>query len=196
MVKVTLYSDGEITTVIDTNKKQALEKLKDLLEMEGYEVIYNMSSYIKITNVEYGVQSLSYLTLDNSKHNVVFEDDDVEHIPEPEPKPSKYTFTATVQQRSTEEGKYGYTRLLLREVRLGKLLFREHMWIEETTKLKNISNGTVITFRATVMDYINIDDPKNPKQKLKSLKGIKVIHKFKNKIELNLDSYKGKSYAE
>lgn len=195
MVKITLYSKGEITSVLEGTKELALEKLKHLLSTEGYEVQYNMDSFIKITNTEYGIQQLNYLCLDNTKEGVDFLDDDIEHIDEPEDKPRRFTFTAVIQQRSTEEGKYGFTRLLLREVRLGGLLFREHMWIEETTKLKNIPNGTVIEFRAKIEDYINSDDFNNPKQKVISLIGIKTLSKFDGKIHLNLDSYKEKNYA-
>ncbi len=195
MVKITLWSEGEITSVLEGTKELALKKLESLLVMEGYQVSYNMDSHIKITNKEYGEQRLSYLCLDNTKDGVDFKDDDIEHIDEPVVKQKRLTFTAVIQQRSTEEGKYSYTRLLLREVRLGKLLFREHMWIEESTKLKNIPNGTVIEFRAKVEDYANIDDSSSPKQKFISLRGIKIIDKFKGKIHLNLDQYKEKNYA-
>ena len=195
MIKITLYSTGEITTVLEGTKELALEKLKDLLRMEGYSVEYNMDSHIHIHNAEHGFQTLNYLMEDDSKEEVKHEVDKdgyQQHIKEPLKKPKRYKFTAVIQQRSTEEGKYSYTRLLLREVRLGRLLFREHMWIEEYAKLKDIPNGTVIEFRAKIEDYVNIDDVSKPKQKLISLRCIKIINKFSGKIHLNLDQYKEK----
>ena len=110
-------------------------------------------------------------------------------------KKKKYTFTAVVQQRSDEQAKYGFIRILLREVRVGKLLFRDHLWVPENKRLIKIPNGTVIQFSATIEDYINIDDFSKPKQKLRDFKSIKIIHKFKGKIHLNLDQFKENKYV-
>ena len=64
MVKVTLWSEDEITTTMGYSRIEAFLRLKDLLKTEGYEVStkeQNNIMYFLLNNDEYGKQKCEVL---------------------------------------------------------------------------------------------------------------------------------------
>lgn len=99
-----------------------------------------------------------------------------------------FTFTGYIEKRSYSPN-YSYNRILLRNVRLGKLLFRDHVWIKESKFLKTVENGYVIKFSANVTDYINPDNLQIPKKGVCKLRNVEKMKKMKIQKFLKMNNY-------
>jgi len=107
-----------------------------------------------------------------------------------------FTFTGYVEKRNYSKN-YSYNRILLRNVRIGKLLFREHVWIKESKFLKTIVNGTIIKFSGTICEYINPEDLNRPKKGIQKVRRIETIKKIKvGKFLLRSNHYEKHSWED
>jgi len=92
------------------------------------------------------------------------------------------TFTAILENRNTQDkNRFGYVRLLLREVRLnGRLMFREHMWIKESKHTKQLKKNELFQFTGKIEKYIDSANLKSYKVTVCRIRDIKSIYKLKN----------------
>ena len=101
------------------------------------------------------------------------------------------TFTAIVENRNTSDlNRFGYVRILLREVRLnGRLLFREHMWIRDSKHTKHLKKNAVIRFNGKIEKYIDIDNTDGYKLTVSNIRNIETLYvqsAFKMRKEMYL----------
>lgn len=103
----------------------------------------------------------------------------------------KYNFTAIVEKRNSKDYyKFGYVRILLRNVRLnGNLLFREHLWIREHKQLKNIKNDSVIYFEGSIGYYLDHETMEITKLKINKAQNIKIIGDYR-KLKIDIKDAK------
>ncbi len=100
------------------------------------------------------------------------------------------TFTAIVENRNTSDlNRFGYIRILLREVRLnGRLLFREHMWIKDSKHTKHLKKNTVIRFRGKIEKYIDIDNANGYKVTVACIRNIDTLY-IQNTLKMRKEMY-------
>ncbi len=102
-----------------------------------------------------------------------------------------YNFTGTIEKRSyQDEKRFGYVRVLLREVRLGKLLFRDHVWVRNDKFIKHLKDKTNISFKAKVKRYIDVDNTQSYKLGLVQVRNISVL-KYNKKMIIDKNHFKG-----
>lgn len=101
-----------------------------------------------------------------------------------------YNFSAIVEKRNSHDvHRFGYVRILLREVRLnGNLLFRDHVWVKDDKRTSKLCPGDHIHFTARIKPYLDIDNLKSKKLGLTMLRNIKCLYKTK-KFKMNYDHY-------
>ena len=85
----------------------------------------------------------------------------------------KYHFTAKVKYWTKCRG-YDEDRLLLINVKLGKLLFRDHVYIKKTKRNNHLKKGDYIFFNACVVPYIDSSDINKYKLGLRQMRNIKI----------------------
>lgn len=100
------------------------------------------------------------------------------------------TFTAIVENRNTSDlNRFGYVRILLREVRLnGRLLFREHMWIRDSKHTKHLKKNAVIKFNGKIEKYIDIDNAQGYKVTIVSIRNIDILY-IQNNFKMRKEMY-------
>jgi len=102
-----------------------------------------------------------------------------------------YNFTGIIEKRNyQDEARFGFVRVLLREVRLGKLLFRDHVWIRDNRKIKTIKDKTSIKFTAKIKEYIDVDDLNSFKLGLEQVRNVKIL-KYNKKMIIDKNHFKG-----
>ena len=88
-----------------------------------------------------------------------------------------YSFTAEVERRNSAQIHiFGHVRILFRNVRLnGNLLFRDHLWVIESKKLKRFKPGDVLFFTGKIKPYIDSNDLSKKKLSIIQIKNVKCI---------------------
>ena len=104
-------------------------------------------------------------------------------------KGKSYNFTAIVERRNSKDvHRFGYVRLLLREVRFnGTLLFRDHVWIRDDKRTAHLTTGDSIHFTARLKPYMDSSDIKSTKLGLVLIRNVKQFYRIK-KFNMNYDA--------
>lgn len=92
-----------------------------------------------------------------------------------------YNFTAEFEKRnSSQVHMFGHIRLLFRNIRLnGNLLFRDHVWVIESKKLKNLRPGDILHFTGKIKPYIDSNELNKNKLSIVNIRNIKRIGHYK-----------------
>ncbi len=105
-------------------------------------------------------------------------------------KPKKMHFTAVIGKRNYQDYyKFGHKRILLRDVRIGKLLFRDHVWIN-IKNLEKFKEHDIIKFSARIKKYLNVEDGKMSKLGFNIAYYANKIGKHNPRKKLNNPHYK------
>lgn len=101
----------------------------------------------------------------------------------------KFNFIGYIEKRNRSPH-YGYTRILLRNVRLnGSLLFRDHVWIKESKNLSKIKDGSIIGFVSNIETYMNPKNLKKDKVGLNKVRDVYVIKRMHLKEYLKINEH-------
>ena len=101
-----------------------------------------------------------------------------------------YHFTAVIGKINYQDYyRFGHSRILLQDVRIGGLLFRDHLWVK-LDGLEKFKQKDIIKFRSRIKNYFNSSNFDMSKIGLTNIFNPVQIGKVGRKIKLKCLPYK------